>query len=260
MASPFAFLEHPTDAPAVIDATAGRIWTQDELAATVRASAEQLMVGERGLVVCLCSGDVASVVGYLSAIVAGHAVALLDSQARPELTQALIDRYRPTFIVRSRDRQAPEIQKGFEPSRARTSEQLAVLLSTSGTTGSPKLVRLAYRNIEANAASIAEYLGIDADERAIQSLPIHYSYGLSVLNSHLASGASVILTPHSIMRPGFWADAKRWRRHVVRRRAVLVRDPRAHGTPARRNAGDDANPDAGRRTPRARVHRSICTS
>ena len=86
----------------------------------------------------------------------------------------------------------------------------SVLLSTSGTTGSPKLVRLAHRNIEANADSIAEYLDIDERERAIQSLPIHYSYGLSVLHSHLATGASVILTPHSIMRPEFWADAARW--------------------------------------------------
>jgi long-chain acyl-CoA synthetase len=71
-------------------------------------------------------------------------------------------------------------------------------------------VRLAYRNLDANANSILEYLQIDERERAIQSLPIHYSYGLSVLHSHLAAGASVILTPHSIIRPEFWADAARW--------------------------------------------------
>ena len=55
-----------------------------------------------------------------------------------------------------------------------------------------------------------EYLEIDERERAIQSLPIHFSYGLSVLNTHLAAGASLILSPHSIMRPEFWADAGRW--------------------------------------------------
>jgi long-chain acyl-CoA synthetase len=82
-----------------------------------------------------------------------------------------------------------------------------VLLSTSGTTGSPRLVRLARRNLEANAASIAEYLEIDAGERAIASLPIHYSYGLSVLNSHLAAGASIVLTRESVIRPGFWEQA-----------------------------------------------------
>ena len=188
------------------------------MADAARSSAETLATGGRELVFCLCSGDVASILGYLGAIAAGHAVALLDAAAPAELTQALIDRYQPAFIVRSRDPQTPEISKhtpdvskrsGHSP--AVPADELAVLLSTSGTTGSPKLVRLAHRNIDANATSIAEYLQIDEHERAIQSLPIHYSYGLSVLNSHLASGASVIVTPHSIMRPDFWADAARWR-------------------------------------------------
>jgi acyl-CoA synthetase (AMP-forming)/AMP-acid ligase II len=85
-----------------------------------------------------------------------------------------------------------------------------VLLSTSGTTGSPKLARLSIENIESHTDSISEYLEIDANERAMQALPIHFSYGLSVLNTHLGRGASVILSPHSIIRPDFWADAERW--------------------------------------------------
>ena len=176
----------------------------------MRSSADALTTGTRELVFCMCSGDVASICGYLSAITAGHAVALLDAAAPADLTDALVDRYQPAFIVRSCDRETPELQRCGDAGTARPGDELAVLLSTSGTTGSPKLVRLAQRNIEANATSIAEYLEIDERERAILSLPIHYSYGLSVLNSHLASGASVILTPHSIMRPEFWADAARW--------------------------------------------------
>jgi acyl-CoA synthetase (AMP-forming)/AMP-acid ligase II len=84
---------------------------------------------------------------------------------------------------------------------------LSVLLTTSGSTGSPKLVRLTARNLEANALAIGEYLGLGPGERAVQSLPMHYSYGLSVLNSHLVAGATVVLTPHSFMRPEFWRDA-----------------------------------------------------
>ncbi len=111
MASPFAFIEHPTDAPALIDARTERTWTQDELADAARSSAETLAAGGRELVFCLCSADVASILGYLGAIAAGHAVALLDAAAPAELTQALIDRYQPAFIVRSRDPQTPEISK-----------------------------------------------------------------------------------------------------------------------------------------------------
>jgi acyl-coenzyme A synthetase/AMP-(fatty) acid ligase len=82
--------------------------------------------------------------------------------------------------------------------------ELALLMATSGSTGSPKLVRLSAHNLAANAASIAEYLAIAPQERAITSLPFHYSYGLSVINSHLLAGASLVLSDHSLMAPAFW--------------------------------------------------------
>ena len=81
---------------------------------------------------------------------------------------------------------------------------LALLLATSGSTGDAKFVRLSYANLEANARSIAQYLELGPDEVAIQSLPMHYSFGLSVLNSHLTAGGTVALTGHSFMRPEFW--------------------------------------------------------
>jgi acyl-CoA synthetase (AMP-forming)/AMP-acid ligase II len=210
MSSPYAFLDRPTDAPVLVDAATGRIWTQDELADTVRSTAEALATGRRELIFNLCRVDVPSVVGYLSAIRAGHAVAMLDAGVPAELTEALIDRYQPAFVLQSAVGETPAIRRGPQGDGPAPAEKLAVLLSTSGTTGSPKLARLSHRNILSHAASIVEYLEIDERERAIQSLPIHFSYGLSILNTHLASGASVILSPHSIMRPEFWDDAARW--------------------------------------------------
>jgi len=82
MSSPFALLDRPTGEPALVDAGRGRIWTQDELAHAARSFAEALTTTRRELVFCLCGADVASVIGYLGAIHAGHAVALLD--AAPE--------------------------------------------------------------------------------------------------------------------------------------------------------------------------------
>ena len=81
---------------------------------------------------------------------------------------------------------------------------LALLLSTSGSTGSPKLVRLSQDNLEANAASIAAALQIRPSDRAMASLPLHYCYGLSVVHSHLAQGAGVVLTDLSVVDPCFW--------------------------------------------------------
>lgn len=81
---------------------------------------------------------------------------------------------------------------------------LALLISTSGSTGSPKLVRLSYENILDNTRSIIEYLHIDENEKAITSLPMNYVYGLSVINTHLYSGATLFLTEESPYSAAFW--------------------------------------------------------
>lgn len=83
-------------------------------------------------------------------------------------------------------------------------EELALLITTSGSTGSPKLVRQSYKNLLANTASIIEYLHITKKERAITSLPMNYVYGLSVINTHLFAGATLILTQLNCYSPKFW--------------------------------------------------------
>ena len=85
---------------------------------------------------------------------------------------------------------------------------LALLLSTSGSTGDPKLVRLSHNNVASNAAAIAEYLKITPNDRAMITLPLFYSYGLSVLNSYLVSGAALILNQRSVVDPLFWQDVR----------------------------------------------------
>ncbi|MCC5854445.1 MAG: AMP-binding protein [Idiomarina sp.] len=81
---------------------------------------------------------------------------------------------------------------------------LAVLMSTSGSSGSPKAVMLSRNNLEANAQAILAYLPISERDTAITSLPLHYSFGLSVLNTHLAAGAKIVLTNLGMMERGFW--------------------------------------------------------
>jgi len=81
---------------------------------------------------------------------------------------------------------------------------LALLLSTSGSTGSPKLVRQSYSNLKSNGSSIIECLGIVSADRPITSLPMHYTYGFSVINSHLMAGATILITNRSVMEQQFW--------------------------------------------------------
>ncbi|GAA0438428.1 AMP-dependent acyl-CoA synthetase [Actinoplanes capillaceus] len=82
---------------------------------------------------------------------------------------------------------------------------LALLLTTSGSTGDPKLVRLSRSAVLANAEQVAESLDVTSDDVAITTLPLFYSYGLSVLHSHLLRGATVVLDRTGIMRRDFWA-------------------------------------------------------
>ena len=93
-------------------------------------------------------------------------------------------------------------------SAPRLHPDLRLLLSTSGSTGSPKLVRLSADNLDANAAAIASYLGLTGDDVALTTLPLDYCYGLSVLHSHLLAGAAVVLDDRSVTDPALWERAR----------------------------------------------------
>ena len=86
----------------------------------------------------------------------------------------------------------------------RLAPELALLLTTSGSTGSPKFVRQSYRNIRANTDSIVEYLKLTDTERPITTLPMNYTYGLSIINSHLDVGATLLLTDSGVAQREFW--------------------------------------------------------
>ena len=51
-------------------------------------------------------------------------------------------------------------------------------------------------------------LELDASDRAVTTLPLHYCYGLSVLHSHLAVGGSVLLTDATVVDPTLWASMR----------------------------------------------------
>lgn len=177
-------------------------------------------IEKRSLVFCLCENTVGSLCGYFSFINNGIVPLMLDATMDKGLLDNLISIYEPNYLWinnSSLDFYADYTVKfsEFNYSLIQLNEKklalhnnLALLLTTSGSTGSPKLVRLSYENIHANALSIATYLQLSDIERPITTLPMHYSYGLSVINSHLISGATILLTDKSIAQKEFWTFAK----------------------------------------------------
>lgn len=150
-----------------------------------------------------------AIIAYLAALRAGHAV-MLAANANPDAWRSLLQRFQPDLVVRRTGGRWRCEQAGVEDGRA-LHPDLALVLTTSGSTGAGKAVRLAASALSGNAAAIAQYLELVPDDRGILFLPLHYSYGLSILNSHLAVGASLYVTESSILQPGFLDGLRRHR-------------------------------------------------
>lgn len=179
-------------------------------------------INHRCLVFCLCHNSIGSLTGYVSFLSNNVVPLLLDASLNISLLRKLIALYNPEYIWLPEDKSANlensnivYSSNGYALAKLETDsvyadlyDELALLLTTSGSTGSPKLVRLSYDNVFSNAESIAEYLSIDENERPITSLPMHYSYGISIINSHLIKGSTILLTNKSIMEKEFWTLLK----------------------------------------------------
>jgi acyl-CoA synthetase (AMP-forming)/AMP-acid ligase II len=208
-AVPFAAeLARHGDAPALVLADGTHV-SYAELAARVADVAAQLG-SERRLVLVAGGNALEPVVSYLAALSAGHPVLLVPGD-QPAALAALADAYDPDVVLGPDAAGAWRLQERREGTAHELHPDLALLLSTSGSTGSPKLVRLSHDNVQSNAEAIAAYLRIRDSDRAVTTLPLHYCYGLSVLNSHLACGAAVVLTDLSVVDGCFWELVRRER-------------------------------------------------
>ena len=176
-------------------------------------------VPARSLVFSFCSNRIDSVTGYVGFLENRIVPVLIKYDLEAGLRAQLMETYRPQYLYMPAELGGEEafagLQRVYETKEyvllkseyegaPELFPELALLLTTSGSTGSPKLVRQSYRNIEANTASIVEYLRLTPGERAITTLPMNYTYGLSIINSHLMAGAAICLTELSVLRGEFW--------------------------------------------------------
>lgn len=186
----------------------------------LRAFAEQMkgIFCGRHLVFCMCENAPGAVAGYVGMLESNVIPLLLGADLNPEQFDAFYHVYEPSYVwapveweKKLSGRVCDKVCEKYGYCLWRTGYlsgkfhgSLGLLLATSGSTGSPKLVRLSRRNIEANAESIREYLKLDETERPITTLPMQYTYGLSIINSHLLAGACILMTKESYVQGGFW--------------------------------------------------------
>ncbi|MEJ7635200.1 AMP-binding protein [Aeromicrobium sp.] len=198
----FAALRSHGTRPALI--SPGSVLTHADVADRVDEH-HAVLTDDKRLVVVGGANTPEALIAYLSAMAHGHAVLLVPGDSQVNLA-SVVDAYDPDVVF--------DPAEGFLERRAGSRHalhpDLTLLLSTSGSTGSAKLVRLSHDNVVSNALSIADYLHIDETHRGLTTLPMHYCYGLSVVNSHLLSGAGLIVTDGSVVDTCLWdlaADA-----------------------------------------------------
>lgn len=195
----------PDDPALIVD---GGTITYAELSRRVGERGTELG-GIRRLVMISAANTLEPIVTYLAALEGGHPVLFVpggEDEASVAHRVSFTERFNPDVVAHhgpsgwTLDERHPGSRHVFHP-------ELALLASTSGSTGSPKLVRLSFDNLRSNAASISEYLRLAPDDRAATTLPLQYCYGLSVVNSHLLTGASILLTERSVTEKEFWHEA-----------------------------------------------------
>ena len=199
------------DGAGIVDAASGQTLAGEPLTARVAGEAEALAALPNGVLFARTAIDLPSLLRYLGAFEAARAIALLDPALEGAGLVTMIERFRPGAVLSAPAGEPPFGYVAKDGHWVRTDSDgvpphpdLAVLMPTSGSTGAPHFARLSRRAILSNAHAIAEVLGIGPGDVAPTSLPPHYSYGLSVVNSHLAKGATFVVEQSGILGRDFW--------------------------------------------------------
>lgn len=177
----------------------------------------------KGSLVCLLAGnDLGGLIGYLSCLLNENVPVMLSDKISSQNLNQFIQSYSPDYIWVSEEnwlKISEKCEDGFQekkhflgyillykknPDKHSMNKELALLLPTSGSTGNFKLVRISKENIHSNTAAICKYMKLNENDRAIAYLPLSYTFGLSVVNTHLYVGGSIFITNEKCVQKRFW--------------------------------------------------------
>lgn len=183
------------------------------------------VIGKRTLIFILCQNTVGAVMGYLGAMSNRIVPLLISAETDSELLGHLIEVYHPEFLwkpIAMIDTDDIVLFESYNYALVSTGlkayplyKELSLLLTTSGSTGSPKLVRHSYLNLESQAINISSFFEATEKDKPMVDLPIHYTMGLSVLNSYLYSGATILLASSSPIDLEYWDFLKTYEPTVL---------------------------------------------
>ncbi len=197
----------------------GKIFSYEELAFLSDLSVTKIRKGSLCFLVCENSPE--SIVYYVGLIRNSIATVLIPAHTSESKLTKLILAYSPNYIISNL--KTKPLDTGFRAVggfgkysilennnviHSPVSPNTAVCLATSGSTGSPKFVKLSLNNLQANTKSIIKALNIDESQSTITTMPMSYSYGLSVINTSLAVGGVLIVNSKQVTCKDFWNQVK----------------------------------------------------
>ncbi len=169
------------------------------------------LISSRSVCLIKTSNSLEGLLIYLACLQKKTVAILLDNNTKENSFHEIINRFKPNYIFsdlenfenKNYKKYNNEILSGFyilkQSKKFNINKSIALLISTSGSTGSVKFAKISYKNLLSNTINIINYLKISKSDRTITNLPIFYSYGLSVINTHIFSGASLILTDKALI-------------------------------------------------------------
>ena len=181
-------------------------------------------INDRSLILMIGSNQAASAIGYISFLKLNYILILLDESFSNQYIKKLIQIYKPEYIY-GEDQRLKQINlkdhklkclnfilsKTKYKKNNKINKKNLLLVSTSGSTSNPKLVRLSNMNLIDNTKKIINYLNINSSHKTITTMPFGYSYGLSIINTHIESGGTIILNKKSVFEKDFWTIVKKYK-------------------------------------------------
>jgi len=163
-----------------------------------------MYLANKQLLMLVAHYSINSIVYYLAALQLKQVVWWVDKDLSTEQRQNLCAHYQVNLLINDGNiTQLGEFKHTIHP-------DLALLMATSGSTGSPTLIRLSYKNLRSNCHAICHALALKSNDSVITTLPFHYSFGLSILNTHLSQGSTIILNEDTLLTRAFWHKMQRY--------------------------------------------------
>ena len=177
----------------------------------------------KSLVLIISENTIGSLLSYIFCIINNHVAIIVDSKTKKKDILKIFKNYKPNYIFLASKNKFLFKEKCIEKynffnevllknkinKKIIFNKDLSLLLSTSGSMGSVKFVKLSRKNIKHNTDTIIKYLKINKNDSAITNLPISYSYMISIINTHFEKGGSIIISNYSLIEKKFWQIFKK---------------------------------------------------